>query len=57
MMDIVLMNQLLKAVPSPVALLIIGDVDQLPSVCPGAVLEDIIDSGHIATVRLTEIFR
>jgi exodeoxyribonuclease V alpha subunit len=57
MMDIVLMNQLLKAVPSTAALLIIGDVDQLPSVGPGAVLADIIDSGQIATVRLTEIFR
>ncbi len=57
MMDIVLMNQLLKAVPPTAALLIIGDVDQLPSVGPGAVLSDIIDSGQIATVRLTEIFR
>jgi exodeoxyribonuclease V alpha subunit len=57
MMDVVLMNQLLKAVPSSAALLIIGDVDQLPSVGPGAVLADIIDSGRIATVRLTEIFR
>jgi exodeoxyribonuclease V alpha subunit len=57
MMDIVLMNQLLKAVPSTAALLIIGDVDQLPSVGPGAVLADIIESGQIATVRLTEIFR
>lgn len=57
MMDITLMNQLLKAVPSKAALLIVGDVDQLPSVGPGAVLADIIDSGKIATVRLTEIFR
>ncbi|MGZ5029313.1 MAG: SF1B family DNA helicase RecD2 [Methylobacter sp.] len=57
MMDVVLMNQLLKAVPSSAALLIVGDVDQLPSVGPGAVLSDIIDSGRIATVRLTEIFR
>ena len=57
MMDVVLMNQLLKAVPSTAALLIIGDVDQLPSVGPGAVLADIIDSGQLATVRLTEIFR
>ncbi|MDP1666158.1 MAG: ATP-dependent RecD-like DNA helicase [Methylobacter sp.] len=57
MMDVVLMNQLLKAVPSSAALLIIGDVDQLPSVGPGAVLADIIDSERIATVRLTEIFR
>lgn len=57
MMDIALMNQLLKAVPSNAALLIVGDVDQLPSVGPGAVLADVIDSGKIATVRLTEIFR
>ncbi len=52
-----LMNQLLKAVPSDAALLIVGDVDQLPSVVPGTVLADIIDSGKIATVRLTGIFR
>jgi exodeoxyribonuclease V alpha subunit len=57
MMDVVLMNQLLKAIPSKAGLLIVGDVDQLPSVGPGAVLADIIDSGRIATVRLTEIFR
>lgn len=57
MMDVGLMNQLLKAVPSSAALLIVGDVDQLPSVGPGAVLADIIDSEQIATVRLTEIFR
>lgn len=57
MMDIALMNQLLKAVPSNAALLIVGDVDQLPSVGPGAVLADVIDSEMIATVRLTEIFR
>jgi len=57
MMDIALMNQLLKAVPSSTALLIVGDVDQLPSVGPGAVLADIIESGQIPTVRLTEIFR
>jgi exodeoxyribonuclease V alpha subunit len=57
MMDVVLMNQLLKAIPTRAALLIVGDVDQLPSVGPGAVLADIIDSGQIITVRLTEIFR
>ena len=57
MMDVGLMNQLLKAIPSNAALLIVGDVDQLPSVGPGAVLADIIDSEQIATVRLTEIFR
>ena len=57
MMDVALMNQLLKAIPSSAALLIVGDVDQLPSVGPGAVLADIIESGQIPTVRLTEIFR
>jgi exodeoxyribonuclease V alpha subunit len=57
MMDVALMNQLLKAVPSRAALLIVGDVDQLPSVGPGAVLADIIASGQIPTVRLTETFR
>jgi exodeoxyribonuclease V alpha subunit len=57
MMDVALMNQLLKAVPSRAALLIVGDVDQLPSVGPGAVLADIIVSGQIPIVRLTEIFR
>lgn len=57
MMDVVLMNQLLKAIPTVAAVLIVGDVDQLPSVGPGSVLADIIDSGQIATVRLTEIFR
>jgi len=57
MMDTVLMNQLLKAIPSPSGLFIVGDVDQLPSVGSGAVLSDIIASGRIPVVRLTEIFR
>ena len=57
MVDIVLMNKLLSAVPSKSALMIVGDVDQLPSVGPGAVLADIIASGVVPTVRLTEIFR
>ncbi|MGC1955533.1 MAG: AAA family ATPase, partial [Gammaproteobacteria bacterium] len=57
MMDIVLMNQLLKAVPDSAGLLMVGDVDQLPAVGPGAVLADLIDSGRIPVVRLTEIFR
>ena len=57
MMVTVLMNQLLKAIPSYAGLLIVGDVDQLPSVGPGAVLSDIIASGRIPVVRLTEIFR
>ncbi len=57
MVDAVLMNQLLRAVPDHAALLLVGDVDQLPSVGPGAVLADLIDSGAVPTVRLTEIFR
>jgi exodeoxyribonuclease V alpha subunit len=57
MVDVVLMNKLLPAIPDTAALLIVGDVDQLPSVGPGCVLSDIIASGAIPTVRLTEIFR
>ncbi len=57
MMDTVLMNQVLRAIPDEAGLLIVGDVDQLPSVGPGAVLADLIDAGTIPTVRLTEIFR
>ena len=57
MVDIVLMNQLLRAIPDAAAVLLVGDVDQLPSVGPGAVLSDFITSGHVPTVRLTEIFR
>jgi exodeoxyribonuclease V alpha subunit len=57
MMDLSLMNRLIQAVPSKTAVLIVGDVDQLPSVGPGNVLGDIMDSGCIPIVRLTEIFR
>lgn len=57
MVDIVLMSQLLRALPDRAGLLLVGDVDQLPSVGPGTVLQDIIDSGVVDTVRLTEIFR
>ena len=57
MVDVVLMNKLLAAVPDSAAMMIVGDVDQLPSVGPGAVLSDIISSGAVPTVRLTEIFR
>ncbi|BBF92139.1 SF1B family DNA helicase RecD2 [Blastochloris tepida] len=57
MVDILLMNALLKAVPTRAALLIVGDVDQLPSVGPGQVLADIITSDAIPVVRLTEVFR
>jgi exodeoxyribonuclease V alpha subunit len=57
MVDVLLMRALLQAVPERAALLIVGDVDQLPSVGPGQVLSDIIASGTIAVVRLTEVFR
>jgi exodeoxyribonuclease V alpha subunit len=52
-----LMQALLRAVPDNAALLIVGDIDQLPSVGPGQVLADIIASGAVPVVRLTEIFR
>ena len=57
MVDVVLMHQLLRALPEQAAVLMVGDVDQLPSVGPGSVLADIIASGRIPTVTLTEIFR
>jgi exodeoxyribonuclease V alpha subunit len=57
MVDVALMNQLLRAVPNQAGVLLVGDVDQLPSVGPGAVLKDLIDSGVVTTARLTEIFR
>jgi len=57
MVDVMLMNALLKAVPNDAALLIVGDIDQLPSVGPGQVLADIIASGAIPVIRLTEVFR
>ena len=57
MVDVMLMRSLLAAVPDEAALLIVGDVDQLPSVGPGQVLADIIASGAVPVVRLTEVFR
>src|SRR6266568_4798063 len=57
MVDVVLMAQLLRAIPAQAAVLLVGDVDQLPSVGPGVVLADIIASTRIPTVTLTEIFR
>jgi exodeoxyribonuclease V alpha subunit len=57
MLDLLLTNNLLKAVHPQSHLLLVGDVDQLPSVGAGNVLRDIIDSGVAAVVRLTEIFR
>src|ERR1700723_1580988 len=57
MVDVILMQALMKAVPDKASLLIVGDIDQLPSVGPGQVLADIISSGAIPVVRLTEVFR
>lgn len=57
MVDIMLMYNLLKAIPEHMSLILVGDIDQLPSVGAGNVLRDIIDSGSIPVVRLTRIFR
>jgi exodeoxyribonuclease V alpha subunit len=57
MVDVPLMNHLLRALPVSGSLLLVGDVDQLPSVGPGMVLRNIIDCGVVPVVRLTEVFR
>ena len=57
MIDIMLMYNLLKAVPDTMTLILVGDIDQLPSVGAGNVLRDIIDSERFPVVRLTRIFR
>lgn len=57
MVDIVLASNLLKAIKTGTRLIMVGDVNQLPSVGPGNVLKDIIESGIIEVIRLTEIFR
>ena len=57
MVDVLLMHALVKAVPDTAAMLIVGDIDQLPSVGPGQVLADIIASAAVPVVRLTEVFR
>jgi exodeoxyribonuclease V alpha subunit len=57
MVDVTLMNHLLRALPSNASLLLVGDVDQLPSVGPGMVLRHLIESGVVPVVRLTEVFR
>ncbi len=57
MVDLVLMHHLLRAVRPPTRLVLVGDVDQLPAVGPGAVLRDLIGSGVLPVVRLTRIFR
>lgn len=57
MIDIILMYNLMKAIPGHMRLVLVGDIDQLPSVGAGNVLRDIIDSGKIPVIRLTRIFR
>ena len=57
MVDVPLMAAVLKALPEQAALLVVGDVDQLPSVGPGQVLADLIGCGVVPVARLTEIFR
>ncbi len=57
MIDLSLMRALLAALPAKARLIIVGDADQLPSVGPGAVLRDLIESGVVPCVRLAEIFR
>lgn len=57
MIDIVLMNALMKAIPPHMRLILVGDIDQLPSVGAGNVLRDVIDSDVFPVVRLTRIFR
>lgn len=57
MIDIMLMYNLLKAIPDHMTLIMVGDIDQLPSVGAGNVLKDMIESGQIPVVRLTRIFR
>jgi exodeoxyribonuclease V alpha subunit len=57
MIDTLLMNSLVRAIPRSAALILVGDTNQLPSVGPGNVLRDIIDSGRFKVVTLTEIFR
>ncbi len=57
MVDLGLMNSLLRAIPQDARLVLVGDVDQLPSVGPGTVLKDIIDSETVPVIRLDQVFR
>ncbi|MEG1009425.1 MAG: ATP-dependent RecD-like DNA helicase [Clostridia bacterium] len=57
MIDTLMMNNLLKAIESKTKIIFVGDIDQLPSVGPGSVLKDIINSNLVATVFLKEIYR
>ena len=57
MLDLFLAHSFVKAIPSDAQVLIVGDIDQLPSVGPGMVLRDLIASEQLPVVRLTEVFR
>ena len=57
MVDVLLMHSLVRALSNHAGLILVGDVDQLPSVGPGTVLHDLIESGVVPVVRLTEVFR
>lgn len=57
MIDIVMMSTLLKAVPACMTVIMVGDVDQLPSIGPGNVLKDIIESNVVPTMKLTKVYR
>jgi exodeoxyribonuclease V alpha subunit len=57
MVDVLLMHNLVRALPACANLLLVGDVDQLPSVGPGMVLRNLIESGTVPVVQLTEVFR
>jgi len=57
MVDLPLFDQLTRALPGDARLLLVGDVDQLPSVGPGAVLRDVIDSGVVSIAKLDQIYR
>src|SRR5450631_4134068 len=57
MVDVPLMHSLVRALPNRAGLVLVGDVDQLPSVGPGTVLQDLIESEVVPVMRLTEVFR
>jgi len=57
MVDLSLMHGLIRAIPSSMRLIIVGDKDQLPALGPGTLLRDLIECGRVAVVRLDEIFR
>lgn len=57
MIDVQLLNAIIKALPRTVTLIIVGDINQLPSIGPGKVLADIIDSNTIPVIKLNEVFR